>query len=127
MILRHFRERLKAQDWFGVGVELAIVVVGVFIGLQVNNWNNDRIAGEQARAYRAEIVTEVRSNQRSIATMVGYYARVRQHAIAAAVALGAPRTANGEQFLIDAFQATQILPRPLKIDTIEQVRGEPVI
>lgn len=127
MILRRFRERLSAQDWFGVGLELAIVVVGVFIGLQVSNWNDDRVMRAQARGYRAEIVEEVRSNQRSIATMAAYYARVRQHAITALTALNASRNVNGEQFLVDAFQATQILPRPLKIDTFEQVRGEPVV
>lgn len=127
MILRRFRERVRAQDWFGVGVEVAIVIVGVFIGLQGNNWNNDRIASEQARAYRAEIVEEFRSNQSSIATMSAYYASVRAHAIATLTALNAPRIANGQEFLIDAFQATQILPRPLRIDTYEQIRATPVI
>lgn len=127
MIFRRFRERLRAQDWFGVGIELAIVIVGVFIGLQVSNWNDDRIEREQARAYRMEIVEEIRSNQRSIATVADYYGSVRRHAIAALAALDAPRIADGEEFVVDAFQATQILPRPLKIDTYEQIRAAPVV
>lgn len=127
MILQRFRERLRAQDWFGVGVELSIVIVGVFVGLQVSNWNDDRIVREQGRAYHAEIIEEVRSKQHSIAITRHYYASVRRHAIAALSALSAPRVEHGEELLIDAFQATQILPRPLKIVTFEQIRATPVI
>ena len=46
MILRRAVEHLRQQHWTGVFIELAIVVLGVFIGLQVNNWNTER--GEKA-------------------------------------------------------------------------------
>lgn len=46
MILRRLTEHVKAQNWFAVGVDFVIVVVGVFIGLQVANWS----AARQARA-----------------------------------------------------------------------------
>ncbi len=42
MILRRLTEAFRKQDWFTVAVETLIVVFGVFIGLQVNNWNNAR-------------------------------------------------------------------------------------
>jgi hypothetical protein len=44
MILRRLATSIRKQDWFTVGVETLIVVFGVFIGLQVNNWNADREA-----------------------------------------------------------------------------------
>ncbi|MFT5774992.1 MAG: hypothetical protein ACI9NG_000943 [Hyphomonas sp.] len=31
---------MRKQDWFTVAVETLIVVFGVFIGLQVGNWND---------------------------------------------------------------------------------------
>ena len=43
MILRRIAEHLKAQNWTAVGLDLAIVIVGVFIGTQVSNWNLSRI------------------------------------------------------------------------------------
>ena len=46
MILRRIAENLRQQHWTGVFIELAIVVLGVFIGLQVSNWNTER--GEKA-------------------------------------------------------------------------------
>ena len=42
MILRRLVHNLKQQHWTGVGIELVIVVLGVFIGMQVSNWNEAR-------------------------------------------------------------------------------------
>ncbi len=39
MLLRRITEHIKAQNWFAVGIDFIIVVVGVFIGIQVSNWN----------------------------------------------------------------------------------------
>ena len=38
MILRRFMEHVKDQNWFAVAVELFIVVVGIFLALQADNW-----------------------------------------------------------------------------------------
>lgn len=46
MILRRFADAFRRQDWFTVAVETLIVVFGVFIGLQVNNWNEARKQAE---------------------------------------------------------------------------------
>lgn len=42
MLLRRVIEHVKEQNWFAVGIDLIIVVVGVFIGIQVANWNDAR-------------------------------------------------------------------------------------
>lgn len=42
MLLRRVTKHVKDQNWFAVGIDFAIVVVGVFIGLQVANWNDAR-------------------------------------------------------------------------------------
>ena len=42
MILKRFAESIKKQDWFVVLLEVMIVVVGIFIGLQVTEWNEKR-------------------------------------------------------------------------------------
>ena len=42
MILRRITEHVLAQNWFAVGIDFLIVVVGVFIGIQVTNWNEAR-------------------------------------------------------------------------------------
>jgi len=42
MILRRISENVRSQNWFSVAVEFVIVVVGVFMGLQVQDWNEAR-------------------------------------------------------------------------------------
>ena len=42
MILKRLVDSIKNQDWFVVCIEIMIVVVGIFIGLQVDDWNEER-------------------------------------------------------------------------------------
>ena len=42
MLLRRVMEYVNAQNWFAVGVDFVIVVVGVVIGIEVANWNDVR-------------------------------------------------------------------------------------
>ncbi|TDR22344.1 hypothetical protein [Marinicella litoralis] len=42
MLLRSVTKHVKEQNWFAVFIDFFIVVVGVFIGIQVANWNEDR-------------------------------------------------------------------------------------
>lgn len=47
MILRRVIEHVKVQNWTAVALDFVIVVVGVFIGIQVSNWNEARQEGAQ--------------------------------------------------------------------------------
>ncbi|WP_425411072.1 hypothetical protein [Hyphococcus sp.] len=49
MLLRRITEHVKTQNWTAVALDFVIVVVGVFIGLQGQNWvdENNRRIGEQ--------------------------------------------------------------------------------
>ncbi|NIS90638.1 MAG: hypothetical protein GTN98_11270 [Woeseiaceae bacterium] len=42
MILRNLAEALRNQNWFTVVLEIMIVVIGIFLGLQANDWNQGR-------------------------------------------------------------------------------------
>lgn len=51
MLLRRVIEHVTAQNWLAVGLDLAVVVIGVFIGFQVTAWNESRLlADDEARA-----------------------------------------------------------------------------
>lgn len=39
MLLRRITQHVQDQNWFAVFIDFLIVVVGVFIGIQVANWN----------------------------------------------------------------------------------------
>ena len=42
MILRRIADAFRKQDWATVTIEFFVVVVGIFVGLQVDNWNQIR-------------------------------------------------------------------------------------
>lgn len=55
MILRRMAEGIKNQDWGVVLVELVVVVFGIFIALQVDDWNKAR----QDRAEESRVVQQL--------------------------------------------------------------------
>jgi len=55
MLLRTIARHVKDQNWFAVGIDFFIVVVGVFIGIQVANWNEER----QDQSLRVEYLTQL--------------------------------------------------------------------
>lgn len=42
MLLRKLSESIRTQDWFAVIIEVLVVVVGIFLALQVDAWNEAR-------------------------------------------------------------------------------------
>lgn len=123
MAIRRFREHVADQNWFAVGIDVAIVVVGVFLGLQANNWNATRIEQAAVRDYRAEVIENLRANELSIGDQLEYYRRVSGHAIAALQVLEAPGSAMDEQFLVDAYQATQVRQRFLAHTAYDEMKS----
>ncbi|RIJ23405.1 hypothetical protein D1224_03810 [Henriciella barbarensis] len=67
MILRRLTTALRKQDWFTVLIETLIVVLGVFLGIQLGNWNEARVQRAQEtellRALHQEIETSIRLTQ----------------------------------------------------------------
>lgn len=46
MILRRLSQSFKEQNWMAIVIEFILLVSGVFLGMQVSNWNQER--GERA-------------------------------------------------------------------------------
>ena len=61
MILRRLTTALRKQDWFTVVIETLIVVLGVFLGLQVNNWNAARVERNSEQVLLLRLQEETRS------------------------------------------------------------------
>jgi hypothetical protein len=61
MLLRRITEHVKTQNWTAVVIDFVIVVVGVFIGIQVSNWNEGRVA----RAHETELLIALRDELES--------------------------------------------------------------
>lgn len=107
MVVRRFREHVADQNWFAVLIDVGIVVLGVFLGTQVNNWNERRIEGEQARDYRARLIDELDFNAQQFRTQAAYYRQAQDYGRQALAALTGRSSLTDRDFLIAAYQLSQ--------------------
>jgi hypothetical protein len=64
MLFGRLNQHIKHQNWFAVGLDFFIVVVGVFIGLQVQQWTNDRERQQREFKYLERLHEEIlRTNE----------------------------------------------------------------
>ncbi len=114
MLLRRVIEHVRKQEWTAIAIDFAIVVVGVFIGIQVSNWNQARVDRDKATSYRQRLVGELQFNARQYRQQAAYYTIVKGHGLAALASLEGRGGSNGEAFAVDAYQATQMDQSPPK-------------
>ena len=123
MVIRRIREHVATHNWFAVAVDLGIVVIGVFLGTQANNWNQARIERATAAEYRQQIIDDLKDNEIDMASRGAYYSAVRGHALAALASLNSPSQPRAAPFLIDAYQASQVWLRPLVRTGYDEMTG----
>lgn len=58
MIFRRIKAHVEKENWFAVFIDFCIVVVGVFIGIQVANWNEARTDAERSERIQARLAAE---------------------------------------------------------------------
>lgn len=63
MLLRRITEHIHKQNWFAVLLDFAIVVMGVFIGIQVANWNNEQASREAEAQYLERFKTDLETTK----------------------------------------------------------------
>lgn len=60
MLLRRLSHSIREQNWTAIGVEFALLVVGVFLGIEVANWNDARRDREAEAIYLDRLDREIR-------------------------------------------------------------------
>lgn len=61
MILRAVMKHVRDQNWVAVFLDFLIVVVGVFIGLQVTEWNEQRQAKAREHAWLMQLSEDLKA------------------------------------------------------------------
>lgn len=109
MIYKRFAANLRAQNWFAIAIELAIVIVGVFIGTQVSNWNADRVEKRETQRMLAQLKPNLQSLTDYYASARIYYATTRRYATTAFAGWRRDPAVSDAEFVIAAYQASQII------------------
>lgn len=137
MLLRRITKHTKDQNWTAVAIDFAIVVLGVFLGMQVSNWNEARQDRTEERSLLVRLLDESIELQGARESERANYQRIARslnetwHVI-----LSTETTAKLSQELCDAAATSHIVTRPsddmpslddaLGTDRIALIRSEEI-
>ncbi|MBC3764700.1 DUF6090 family protein [Neptunicella marina] len=79
MRLLRITHHIKQQNWLAVFLDFLIVVIGVFIGLQVSNWNQNRLEQQREEKLLQELVEDLNADLLEIDSVL-YFTRMRYSA-----------------------------------------------
>lgn len=121
MLLRRVMQHVRDENWFAVGIDFVIVVVGVFIGIQVANcneaWRDRQSEQEYLDRLRQELAVILPQAQSSGAGLADQMERLDE--LRAFLASGEGRTAIDERHCIAVgrshiYAATIFYPPTIK-------------
>lgn len=125
MIFGRFVQRLKQQKWSAIAIELMIVVVGVFIGLQVDNWNESRREAQRGHEYVARIGSDLAEDIQSMDVRLEFWDRVIDHGQGAIRYAETGELVNGSAWktVLSFYQASQLYPYVPQDATYQEMRN----
>ena len=121
MMLRRVIEHVKHQQWTAIGIDFIIVVIGVFVGIQVSNWNQARVTDQQAAVFTAHLKEDLREENWGYQLMIEYGRDVVKHAEIAVGALDGTVPVSDEVLLVSAYRATQYKNKPRRRATYDEL------
>lgn len=107
MILRRLSQSLREQNWTAIWIEFVLLVVGVFLGIQVSNWNSERETRQKSAVFSERLRADLRAEGWRYQFLLAYYRDVRDATEAAADGLSGKTPLSNEAFLVNAYRATQ--------------------
>lgn len=108
MIYKRMMAKLRAQDWAAIAIELAIVIVGVFIGTLVANWNQERVQQRETQRLLGQLDTELGAFSEELSNFEQYYRIVSSFVATAERGWRNDSSVSDLDFIIAAYQASQI-------------------
>lgn len=110
MILRRVIDHFRKQEWTAIAIDFLIVVVGVFVGIQVANWNEARADHDRARAYLERLGADIEADIASAERKMLFWAQVSAYG-ATGLSYSETGATDGKtqwDILLAYFQASQV-------------------
>jgi hypothetical protein len=124
MILRSLTKHVKEQDWFAVGLDFFIVVFGVYVGLQVQEWSDLRALEASEAQYLAEVREEISYNAKLTASTVEAMSDVVTSGKRGVEFLQSDRPCEEDcwRVLVDLFVASQVFRPAVETTVYEEMQ-----
>lgn len=121
MLFRRFISYFKERRWIDFVTELVVLVVGVFLGIQAANWNDDRLEREKGRLFVERLTEDLQSDLSSREALVSYYEAVISSGERTVVRLNAESIDDPLGLVVDAYRATEYNHRPPTRATFDEI------
>ena len=122
MLLRRVIDHVKEQNWTAIGIDFVIVVVGVFIGIQVANWNARLSDVQRAENYVERLTEEMEKNRQALSGRRDSYAKQVEYGVRALNETSVPTDEEAAWQVIHAhFQASHAFVITLQRGTYDEI------
>lgn len=124
MILRRLSHSLKEQNWTAIWIEFVLLVAGVFLGIQVANWDQDRADHQRERLLLVELRTELVDSIRQVEIKQRAFAQVSRSGTRAIAFLDAGQGCGDDCWpvIVDFFHASQWQAMVVDVPTFDEMR-----
>lgn len=111
MLLRSISSHVRSQNWSAVALDFIIVVVGIFVGLQADAWNENRKERNREQAAIEQLLSDFTTNGEKVSGMAEFHAKKVEELTFAMDALTRGELAPNEaERFEDAFVSMTQLP-----------------
>lgn len=125
MLLRRVIEHLRRQEWTAIAIDFVIVVVGVFIGIQVANWNEVRVNDARASGYLERIHNDLEADLSNYQDRIRFWAAVSDYGRKGLAYADTGRASSMTQWdlLLAYFQSSQVAEFVTTGTTYEELKS----
>ncbi len=125
MRYRRLLENLRRQDWTAVVIDFVIVVVGVFIGIQVANWNEARRETLRGEQFLTRIGVDLAADIAAMDQRLVFWRKVVLHGQGAIDYAESGKTVAGSAWktVLAFYQASQLYPYGPRDTTYQEMRN----
>jgi hypothetical protein len=125
MLLRRIKQHVANENWFAVFVDFVIVVVGVYVGIEVSNWNEARQEDARADEYLERIRADLVSDQDAAVARREFWAGVIEYGEAAIrhAETGELYQGSVNKTVLAYYQASQVDPFASVSTTYDEMKA----
>lgn len=125
MLLRRVIKHVSDQNWLAVFIDFSIVVIGIFVGLQVQAWYAELDNRKQERLYLERILADVELSIIENKTTLNYNAAYKDDIWMAFQSLHKCELAedNRDRFANALFNVGRFIPSSYLMGTVEEMRS----
>ena len=120
MLLRRVIGHFRQQEWTAIAIDFVIVVAGVFVGIQVANWNEREADRRLGQAYAERLTADIAKDLVGRRELVAYYGAVLDSVERTNALLADPRS-DAQDLVVSAYRASEINYAPQTRSTWDEI------